>query len=252
MKNLWKKWIFIAQFHFPNTDPDPDWQFESGSIRIRNTACVDVNCIFGAVEVLCGLLRGPMGRFQPLPPPRHGHRLQAQPCLQFGIYITLHCSFQNLLESTYKLFGYLLFFYWINLFWIPAWRFYSFFLLFDEYPGILSQFLKSGMGSLMAFEKLGEYRRWVSGGACAGRRCCCASWRPASWPRWSASWGTTGSGWETRLTKKIITRRQISVYAAFALWKEIARLLIAWILGNFSFVNIYIHTKVREKCSTWI
>ena len=51
MKNLWKKWNFIAPFNFqdpgsefriripiPNTDPA--WQFESGSnrIRIRNTA----------------------------------------------------------------------------------------------------------------------------------------------------------------------------------------------------------------------
>ena len=37
MKNLWKKWIFIAQFHFK--DPDPD--SESGLaiwIRIQNTA----------------------------------------------------------------------------------------------------------------------------------------------------------------------------------------------------------------------
>ena len=40
MKFFWKKWIFIAQFHFqdPNTDPDPAWQFESGSTQIRNTA----------------------------------------------------------------------------------------------------------------------------------------------------------------------------------------------------------------------
>ena len=39
MKNLWKKWIFMAQYHFqdPDTDPDPAWQFESGSNRIRNT-----------------------------------------------------------------------------------------------------------------------------------------------------------------------------------------------------------------------
>ena len=37
MKNLWKKWIFLAQFHFQNPDPDPAWQFESGSNRIRNT-----------------------------------------------------------------------------------------------------------------------------------------------------------------------------------------------------------------------
>ena len=35
MQNLWKKWIFIAQFH--SQDPDPAWQFESGSTRIRNT-----------------------------------------------------------------------------------------------------------------------------------------------------------------------------------------------------------------------
>jgi len=31
MKNLWKKWIFLAQFHLPDADPDPVWQFESGS-----------------------------------------------------------------------------------------------------------------------------------------------------------------------------------------------------------------------------
>ena len=29
MKNLWKKWIFIAQFHFQ--DPDPDSEYGSGS-----------------------------------------------------------------------------------------------------------------------------------------------------------------------------------------------------------------------------
>ena len=39
MKNLWKKWIFIAQFHFP----DPVSEYGSGSrlaiwIRIRTTA----------------------------------------------------------------------------------------------------------------------------------------------------------------------------------------------------------------------
>ena len=32
MKNLWKKWIFIAQFHFQ--DPDPD-SGSSLAIRIR-------------------------------------------------------------------------------------------------------------------------------------------------------------------------------------------------------------------------
>jgi len=31
MKNLWKKWIFVAQFCFQDPDPDPVWQFESGS-----------------------------------------------------------------------------------------------------------------------------------------------------------------------------------------------------------------------------
>ena len=42
MKNLLKKWIFIAKFHFQGPDPDPAWQFESGStrIRIRNTGLI--------------------------------------------------------------------------------------------------------------------------------------------------------------------------------------------------------------------
>ena len=33
MKNMWEKWIFIARFLFqdPDSDPDPAWQFESGS-----------------------------------------------------------------------------------------------------------------------------------------------------------------------------------------------------------------------------
>ena len=35
MKIFWKKWIFLAEFHFQ--DPDPAWQFESGFTRIRNT-----------------------------------------------------------------------------------------------------------------------------------------------------------------------------------------------------------------------
>ena len=43
MKNLPKKWIFTAQFHLQDPDPDselssypdPAWQFESGSTRIR-------------------------------------------------------------------------------------------------------------------------------------------------------------------------------------------------------------------------
>jgi len=36
MKNMWEKWIFIARFLFqdPDSDPDPAWQFESGSNRI--------------------------------------------------------------------------------------------------------------------------------------------------------------------------------------------------------------------------
>ena len=40
MNNFWKKWIFIAQFHFQDpdseydTDTDPAWQFESGSVTL--------------------------------------------------------------------------------------------------------------------------------------------------------------------------------------------------------------------------
>jgi len=34
MKNLLKKWIFIAQFHFQDPDPDPAWQFKSGSATL--------------------------------------------------------------------------------------------------------------------------------------------------------------------------------------------------------------------------
>ena len=38
MKNLWRKWNFMAQFHFQ--DPDPDSEYGSNMaiwIRIRNT-----------------------------------------------------------------------------------------------------------------------------------------------------------------------------------------------------------------------
>ena len=47
MKNLWKRGVLLLNFTFriqiPNTDPDPAWQFESGSNRIwiRNTALKD-------------------------------------------------------------------------------------------------------------------------------------------------------------------------------------------------------------------
>ena len=46
MKYLWKKWIFIAQFHFQDQDPDPDSEYGSGMaisirIRIRNTRSMD-------------------------------------------------------------------------------------------------------------------------------------------------------------------------------------------------------------------
>ena len=48
MKNLWKKWIFIVQFHFQDPDPEPDSEYGSeyslaiwiqirSWIRIRNT-----------------------------------------------------------------------------------------------------------------------------------------------------------------------------------------------------------------------
>ena len=36
MKNLWKKWMLIAQFHFQ--DPNPAWKFESGSEKLNSTA----------------------------------------------------------------------------------------------------------------------------------------------------------------------------------------------------------------------
>ena len=36
MQNLWKKWIFIAQFHFQDPDPDSEYGSGSGAIRIRN------------------------------------------------------------------------------------------------------------------------------------------------------------------------------------------------------------------------
>ena len=54
---MWKKWIFIAQFHFQ--DPDPAWRFESGSnrIRIRNTA-------FNKLKILCEARIGFVKTFQ--------------------------------------------------------------------------------------------------------------------------------------------------------------------------------------------
>ena len=49
MKNLLKKWIFIAEFHWLDADPLIEYgsgsgssrRFEYGSIRIRNTASRD-------------------------------------------------------------------------------------------------------------------------------------------------------------------------------------------------------------------
>jgi hypothetical protein len=42
-----KKWIFIAQFHLQDPDPDTAWRFDSGSTRtrIRNTASnIKIEC----------------------------------------------------------------------------------------------------------------------------------------------------------------------------------------------------------------